>query len=79
MRSGNQKIHGYYEMDSLTPKGASRIDKLADNISAKITTLQKLRNAIVNQSHPELKDTTSFQRELANFDVLVKEVNNISV
>ena len=52
MRSGNQKIHGYYEMGSITPKGASRIDKLADNISAKIVTLQKLRNAIVNQAHP---------------------------
>ena len=62
MRSENQRIHGYYELDTFTPKGASRIDKLADHVRAKITTLEKLKNSIVNQSRPELKDTTTFQK-----------------
>ena len=52
MRSENQRIHGYYELDTFTPKGASRIDKLADNVRAKMTTLEKLKNSIVNQSRP---------------------------
>lgn len=72
MRSENQKIHGYYELDTFSSKGSSRVNKLADNISAKISTLETLKGLIINQSHPELKDANTFKKEVSNFKVLIE-------
>ena len=51
------------------------IDKLADNISGKMKQLDYLKNRIINQSHPELKDTNNFKKEVKEFKALIEEFN----
>lgn len=58
-------------------KAPSRLDKFADNISGKMKALKDLKNRIVNQSHPELKDTNNFKKEIRGFEAIIKEFYEI--